>query len=377
MEPFVPQVLPITEVAWIELLPTIGLANRNLAEYNGVLHTFANPELLLSPLTTQEAVLSSKIEGTQATLGEVLKFEAGEEPEQESRRQDIHEIINYRRALREAETELQTRPFSLNLLLKLHSTLLDSVRGRNKARGSFRNEQNWIGAPGSTIEQAEFVPPAPGDQFKKALYDWETYYHTNSPDALVQLAIVHAQFEILHPFLDGNGRLGRILIPLFLFEKKILSRPTFYLSEYLESNRETYIRFLRNLGKSGDAWNNWIRFFLDGLIEQARNNVQKAKEIHALYERLKHRVLGLTHSQFAVPMLDLMFEQPIFSTTFLMMASDLDTKPSLPSKPMVMNILGKLKSAGILKIVREGRGARAQILALAELVNLCEGKQVV
>ncbi|MGA9070409.1 MAG: Fic/DOC family N-terminal domain-containing protein, partial [Terracidiphilus sp.] len=221
MKPYVPQELPLSEVAWIQLIPLIGQANRQLAEYNGVLYTFTNPELLLSPLTTQEAVLSSKIEGTQATLGEVLKFEAGEEPELESRRQDIQEIMNYRHALKEAEEELRTRPFNLNLLLQLHSTLLDSVRGRNKARGSFRKDQNWIGSPGSTIEEAEFIPPAPGDSLEKALHNWESYYHDDRPDALVQLAITHAQFEILHPFLDGNGRLGRILIPLFLFEKKI------------------------------------------------------------------------------------------------------------------------------------------------------------
>jgi len=377
MEPFVPQVLPLSEVAWVDLIPLIGQANRQLAEYNGVLYTFTNPDLLLSPLTTQEAVLSSKIEGTQATLGEVLKFEAGEEPEQESRRLDIQEIMNYRRALREAEEELRTRPFSLNLLLKLHSTLLDSVRGRNKARGNFRKEQNWIGSPGSTIEEAEFIPPAPGDTLKKALHNWESYYHEDRPDALVQLAITHAQFEILHPFLDGNGRLGRILIPLYLFEKKILSRPTFYLSEYLENNRETYVHLLRALGKDRDAWNAWIRFFLRGLIEQAKNNVQKARQIHTLYETLKLQILRITHSQFAVPMLDLMFKQPVFSTTSLVATSFLDGNTTLPSKPMIMNILGKLKSAGILKVVREGRGARAQILALAELVNLCEGEKVV
>jgi len=373
----VPQELPLSEVDWVDLIPLIGLANRKLAEYNGVLYTLANPDLLLSPLTTQEAVLSSKIEGTQATLGEVLKSEAGEEPEQESRRQDIQEIMNYRRALREAEEELRTRPFSLNLLLKLHSTLLDSVRGRNKTRGSFRKEQNWIGSPGSTMEEAEFIPPVPGDTLKEALHNWESYYHEDRPDALVQLAITHAQFEILHPFLDGNGRLGRILIPLFLFEKEILSRPTFYLSEYLENNREAYVHLLRSLGKDTGAWNAWIRFFLNGLIEQAKNNVQKARQIHSLYEKLKLQTLNITHSQFAVPMLDLIFEKPIFSTTSLAAASFLNGKTTMPSKPMVMNILGKLKSADILKVVREARGARPQILALAELVNLCEGKQVV
>lgn len=377
MKPFLAQSLPLVEINWVGLLPLIGQANRYLAEYNGVLYTFTNPELLLSPLTTQEAVLSSKIEGTQATLGEVLKFEAGEEPQLESKREDIQEIMNYRSALRQAEKELQFRPFNLNLLLKLHSTLLDSVRGRNKARGFFRREQNWIGALGTPMEEAQFIPPEPGEQLTKALHNWENFYHMDQPDALVQLAIVHAQFEILHPFLDGNGRLGRILIPLFLYEKKILSSPTFYLSEYLETERDVYIRRLRALGSEPEAWNLWIGFFLKGLIEQAKSNVHKARKVHALYEALKDQVLQLTHSQFAVPMLDLMFANPIFSTTNLFASAALEGKSSVPSKPMMMTILGKLKSAGILKVVREGRGARAQILALAELVNLCEGNQVV
>lgn len=370
MEPFVPQELPIANVQWQRLIPLIGKANRHLAEFNGVLSTLPNPELLLAPLTTQEAVLSSKIEGTQATLGEVLKFEAGQEPEQESRRQDIREIMNYRRALREAESELVTRPFNLNLLLRLHATLLDSVRGRNKARGSFRVEQNWIGAPGSSMEDAQFIPPQPGETLTKALYNWESYYHMERPDALVQLAVVHAQFEVLHPFLDGNGRLGRILIPIFLFEKQLLARPVFYLSEYLESNREQYIERLRRLGRDADAWNDWIQFFLGGLIQQAQANVTKALQIHETYESLKQRILDLTHSQYAVPLLDNMFEQPIFRT------SDLSHKTNMPSKPMVMNMFAKLKKVGILKTVAKPRGPHPEVLGLAELVNLCEGRQV-
>lgn len=370
MKPFVPQSLPILDIAWEPLIPLIGKANWQLAEYQGVLTTLPNPELLLAPLTTQEAVLSSKIEGTQATLGEVLKFEAGQEPESDARLQDIREIINYRRALREAESELRDRPFNLNLLLQLHSTLLDSVRGRNKARGTFRTEQNWIGAPGSTIEQAQFVPPQPGQSLMKALYNWESYYHLERPDPLVQLAVVHAQFEILHPFFDCNGRLGRILIPIFLFEKRLLSQPIFYLSEYLEKHREQYVEQLRMLGTNEGAWNSWIQFFLSGLIEQAQANVTKAREIHRLYEKLKRQILDLTHSQYAVPLLDNMFQQPIFRSSYLA------AKTNMPSKPMVWIMLGKLKNANILKTVAEGRGPHGQVLALIELVNLCEGKGV-
>lgn len=254
MKPFVPQTLPLSDVNWESLISLLASANRSLAYYDGVLQGVTNPELLLSPMTTQEAVLSSRIEGTQATLGDVLKFEAGEIPNKPERTEDIYEIINYRRALKIAEEELKIRPFTLNLLKNLHTVLLDSVRGRNMGRGEFRRFQNWIGAPGTPIEQAEFVPPAP-EQLLRYMGNWEKYYHLERPDSIVQLAVVHAQFEIIHPFLDGNGRLGRMLIPLFLFEKKILSRPLFYLSAYFESHRDVYVERLRMIGQSSGGWN--------------------------------------------------------------------------------------------------------------------------
>lgn len=363
--PFTPGLLPHTDVQWEPLIPLIGQANRALASYSGVLYGVPNPAVLLSPLTTQEAVLSSKIEGTQATLGDVLKFDAGEEPQQESRRQDIQEIVNYRAALRSAEQELKTRPFNLNLLLKLHSILLDSVRGRDKGRGRFRTIQNWIGPAGTPMEQAAFIPPPP-EALPGLLDNWEKYYHMERPDPLVQLAVVHAQFEIIHPFVDGNGRLGRILIPLFLYEKELLNQPIFYLSAYLESHRETYVNSLRTLGTHKDSWNDWIKFFLTALIEQAKLNAAKARSIMDLYEGMKARVIALTHSQFAVPLLDALFEQPIFKS------SSLDGKPGMPSKPMVMALLGKLKKEKILRVLREGSGRRAQILMFSELVKLCE-----
>lgn len=370
MKPFAPQKLPIGEIDWESLIPLIGRANRALAHYDGILMGVPNPEVLLSPLTTEEAVLSSRIEGTQATLGEVYRFEAGEPPRTESRRQDIGEILNYRRALREAENELRTRPFNLNLLLRLHGILLDSVRGQNKARGRFRTEQNWIGAPGSPVEQAAFVPPAPGD-LPGLLGNWENYYHADRPDPLVQLAVVHAQFEILHPFLDGNGRLGRILIPLFLCEKQILHRPMFYLSSWLETRRDAYIGHLRPLGVEPGAWNRWIAFFLAGLEEQARSNAQKARAIQDLYEAMKARVLTLTHSQYAVPLLDQMFDRPVFESGHLRLGD----RP--PTRAAVANLLRTLRNGGALKVLREGSGRRATIYAFGDLINLCEGKQVV
>jgi Fic family protein len=320
-------------------------------------------------LTVEEAVLSSKMEGTQATMGEVYRFEAGEKPEKASRREDIWEILNYRRALSRAESELKDRPFNLNLLLQLHSILLDSVRGQNKARGRFRTEQNWIGFEGTPIEKAEFVPPVPRE-VARLLDNFEKYYHADERDPLVQLAIIHAQFEIIHPFLDGNGRLGRILVPLFLYEKKILHRPMFYLSAWLEARRDAYIGHLRPLGRTPGSWTNWITFFLTGLEEQARINSEKACKILELYERLKARVLELTHSQYAVPLLDQLFERPAFTSSQL----------KFPHQPLtrgaISTLLRTLRDSGVLKVTREGSGRRPAVYAFAELINLCEGKTV-
>ena len=272
--------------------------------------------------------------------------------------------------MRAAVSELETRPFNLSLLLKLHAILLDSVRGRDKGRGQFRTVQNWIGTAATPMEQAAFIPPEPS--MLPALLDgWEKYYHADDRDPLVQLAVVHAQFEIIHPFVDGNGRLGRILVPLFLYERKVLRQPMFYLSGYLDGHREEYIQRLRALSEDPAGWNQWIAFFLTALIEQARENSEKARAIMDLYERLKVRVLELTHSQYAVPMLDVLFVRPVIRS------SDFDSQPGMPSKQMIMNMLTKLKKDGILKVVREGSGRRAQVLALAELINLCEGRPAI
>jgi Fic family protein len=369
MKPFISQKLPLDFIDWEPLIPLLGQANRALAYYDGVLKGLPNPELLLSPLTTQEAVLSSKIEGTEASLSDVLKFEAGEPPKDEARQLDIQEILNYRKALKTAEAELKTRPFNLNLLKKLHAILLDSVRGRDKDRGNFRRIQNWIGAPGTPIDRATFIPPSP-ERVMEALDNWEKYYHVEGPDHLVQLAVIHGQFEIIHPFLDGNGRLGRMLVPIYLFEKGLLSRPMMYLSGYLESKRDEYYRRLRAIQENETGWNGWIEFFLKALAEQSSGDAKKANSIIELYNDLKVRAVGVTRSQYAIAVLDQLFRQPIFA------GSALVGKKGLPSKPVIMSILNKLKSAGILKTIRVGSGRRPQIYSFPALVNMCEGRNV-
>ena len=216
MKPFIPHELPLKKLKWDRFQRILGPANRAVARYDGLLQSIPNPAVLLSPLTTQEAVLSSKIEGTQATLEEVLKYQAN--PLKEVKHyNDIREIINYRKAMAHAIEELNDRPLNLNLIKSMHSILLDSVRGQNKSRGKFRTIQNWIGTPGSPVEKARYIPPTPL-KLQDYLDAFEKYIHEEDDDALVQAAILHAQFEILHPFVDGNGRVGRLLINFILYK---------------------------------------------------------------------------------------------------------------------------------------------------------------
>src|SRR3546814_350268 len=262
---------PPVELDWTRLLPLIGPANAAVARYEDVLHGVPNPDVLLSPLTAQEAVLSSRIEGTQATLGEVLEFEAQGEFFDEStpKKADIREVLNYRAALREGSRLLEELPLSQRLIKRAHEVLMEGVRGRGKSPGEYRRIPNWIGPEGCTIERARFVPCA-ADRLPQAMDVWERYLHDPAPDLLVQLAIAHAEFEAIHPFLDGNGRLGRLLVPLFLRSKGLLSRSNFYLSDYLESHRDEYYDGLLVVSRAGD-WTGWCVFFLTAVIAQARS----------------------------------------------------------------------------------------------------------
>ena len=363
VKPYVPNSLPLDDIEWGPLVRLIGRANYELALYDGVLRTIPNASILLSPMTTQEAVLSSKIEGTQASLRDVMEYQAapnvvGDAGSQ--KREDIQEIINYRRAMDEAVVRLEERPLSLNLILGIHSTLLNSVRGYNKARGKFRTSQNYIGTPGSTIQTARFVPPEPM-RLMEHLDNWEKYIHYDDEDRLIQLAIIHAQFEIIHPFLDGNGRVGRILIPLFLYEKEMLSSPTFYLSEYLETNRATYADRLLAITEEGD-WQGWIRFFLEAIAKQASANTRKAQSILSLYDEMKTRVTESTRSIYAIQILDTMFSQPVFTNSiFASMAN-------MP-RPTATRALNKLAQDDILQVIIQSSGQRPTIFMFDQLIR--------
>ena len=368
-KPFIPVKLPPNNINWQNLIPLIGKAHAAIARYDGLLQSLINPAVLLSPLTTNEAVLSSRIEGTQASLEEVLGMEAGLEKEKpESIKQDIQEIINYRKALLTAEDELKHRNISLNFIKQIHAILLNSVRGKNKNPGEFRNDQNWIGRPGTPIEKARFIPPNPMI-IQEYMEDLEQFIHSNFLDTLVQLAIIHAQFEIIHPFKDGNGRIGRLLIPLFLYAKKLLSRPMFYMSEYLETHRQKYYDHLLFITERND-WQGWIEFFLTAVDQQSKTNIEKAKKILNLYEQLKPAFIQITHSQFAIPLLDAFFQKPILdSTTALKLAN-------IKNRVTGSSLLKKLESNKKILLLVKGQGRNPNVYALHELITIVEGENI-
>ena len=356
---------PPPDIDWKRLVPIIGRANAALARYDGLISSISNPSVLLSPLTTQEAVLSSKIEGTVVTMGEVLRVEAGAgESLTQPKRDDAEEISNYRSALRFASNALRERPLSPSLFREAHALLMRGVRGRDKSPGAFRTEQNWIGSAGCKIEQASFVPIFQ-THLLSGIDAWSAYVvDANQPDPLVQLAIAHAEFEALHPFKDGNGRLGRMIIPLFLYGRKLLSSPSFYMSGYLESHRGEYIEALRAVSRDG-AWTEWCEFFLQGLIEQAAENQDKAKEIIDLNRRMLAVVAKTTHSEHAVSAVEFLFANPIFASSHFVQASQIP-------RPTALRFLRVLRDDGILSTVFEGSGPRPAVFAFEELLDIAE-----
>ena len=355
---------PPGNLHWEELIPLLGPASAALARYDGLLQAIPNPQVLLAPLTTQEAVLSSRIEGTQATASEVFEFEADEARFTGERRDDIREVLNYRRALSSAVTRLAELPLSQRLLLDSHRLLMAGVRGASKAPGEYRRIQNWIGAPGCTEETARFLP-IPPQLLPDAMSSLEKYIHSDSPDKLVQLAIVHAEFEALHPFLDGNGRLGRMIIPLFLVEKKLLSSPNFFVSAYFDQDRQAYYDALLSVSKSGD-WTPWCRYFLLALTAQALDNEKRARSILSLYQSMKQRMADLTHSQHAIRALDFIFQFPTFT------GPSFEKRSEIPI-PSARRILRILRDENILWTVREPSGRSPGIFSFRELLRRAEG----
>ena len=301
---------PDGQIKWENLIPHIGRTAAAVARYDGFLGAIPNPDILLALMATQEAVHSSWIEGIQATMGEVLELEAGNKPGSNVRKGDVHEVLNCRAAMRVAEKMLVTLPLSQRVVRTAHATLMSGARGRSKSPGEFRKIPNWIGSPGCAIDEAKFVPVA-AHSLPDAIQRWENFVHSDAPDQLVQLAIVHAEFEAIHPFLDGNGRLGRMLIPLFMWQKGLIRRPMFYISAFLESHRDAYYERLLSVSRDDD-WTGWSQFFLEAVRVQAEDNLEKAQTIFNLYEGLKQRVADMTRSHYAIPRSRLHFPRTRF-----------------------------------------------------------------
>jgi len=368
MKPFSPPDLPLPDSALdlSGLFRLAGQANQLLGRFDGCLEGVINKAVLVSPLATREAVLSARIEGTITTIGEVLRYQA-EGVAKRKQVDEIREIVNYRRALLAATESLEHRSLSLQLIRQAHEILLDSVRGKDEMPGRFRDTQNYIAPFGVSTENASYVPPAPL-HLNDHLENLAAYFANREQDEIVQSAIIHAQFELIHPFRDGNGRLGRMLIPLFLHSRGILAFPSFYLSEYFEAHRDEYIGRLQAISGHGD-WHGWIRFFLEAVVEQADKNTMKARGVHKLYERMK-RKLDKSRSIHSMRVLDGLFYLCAFTSKQLMRYTGI-------SRDSAMRFIRRLRQDGTLKPIQERSGRQPAVLAFAELMNLVEGREVI
>lgn len=305
---FVPAKLPPTLTYDNQLVLALSRADAALSELSGLGRHLPNPHLLIAPYVRREAVLSSRIEGTKASLSDLLIDEM-EHPKHRTEDDDTREVRNYVMAMEHGVDRLEKLPLSLRLVREIHARLMKGVRGDRATPGEFRRSQNWIGPPGSTIETAPYVPPPP-DEMNDLLEDWEQFLHERGtfPD-LIQCAIMHEQFEAIHPFLDGNGRLGRLLITVFLIERNRLTQPLLYLSAYIEAHRQDYYDLLQRVRTHGD-WISWIQFFLTGVNEIAHEAVGQAGRLMDLREKFRAR---LRDKAKALILLDELFLNPYMS----------------------------------------------------------------
>lgn len=309
---FVPAPLPPDPPIRIdaELLRLLSLADQALGRLDGMAHTLPNPELFVAMYVRREAVLSSQIEGTQSTLDDVLTYELVGETDALPR--DVREVVNYVRAMTQGLERLKTLPLSLRLIREVHAELLSSGRGATRLPGEFRTSQNWIGPEGGTLATARFIPP-PVHEMTQALANLEAFLHSvpRHPD-LIDCALAHAQFETIHPFLDGNGRIGRLLVTFLLVTRGVLRLPLLYLSYYLRLHRAEYYDRLTAVREDGD-WEGWIKFFLDGVRVTADEAARTAGAIVRL--RDEHQVVVAPLGPNALRLMDLLYRQPIVTAT--------------------------------------------------------------
>ena len=348
--------LPPTE----QITPTLSLitdAYMAIGELKGrLISDVINPSLIISPLLNKEAVASSKIEGTQTTVEEVLKYEAQSKPKEDP---DIKEVLNYRKAIFQSIEFLKEKPTGENLIKTLHSLLLTSVRGREKDPGNFRKTHVHLGKPGSTIEDAAYVPPVPGEVVS-LMQNWIQYVHNDKNDLLIKVAISHYQFEAIHPFMDGNGRVGRLLIPIILYEHGLIPYPYFYISEYFEEHRGDYYEALRLVDRNRD-WNSWVQFFLMAVKETAIRMQSKVGDMYELYGNVKAQSVQM-NSQYSQVFIDLLFERPVIS------AKDIVKKLEQPSRQTLYSLIDKFEQEGIITEITGNK--RNKVYAFGALIDI-------
>jgi len=305
---FIPHPLPPPlSLSW-DFVRQLSEADRSLSELAGVARTLPNPYLLIGSFIRREAVLSSRIEGTQASLSDLFFFEAAESTAKQA--SDTREVSNYVKALEYALKRLKEFPMSLRLIREIHEHLMQGVRGDQFTPGEFRKSQNWIGPPGCQLMNATFIPP-PVEEMQDALGEFERFLH--APPALpplVRLALVHYQFEAIHPFLDGNGRVGRLLIPFLLCADGLLPQPLLYLSAFFERHREDYYRLLLEVSRQGN-WMAWVTFFLQGVAEQSQDAIRRSQKLLGLRDEYRRRLQSARASALLLTLVDDLFSSPV------------------------------------------------------------------
>lgn len=326
-----------------EMQKILSDADRKLGRLDGVSQVLPNPALFIAMYVNKEALLSAQIEGTQASLIEVLSPE-----ESEIRNENVRDVINYVKAVYYGLSRVTELPMSLRLIREIHGILLGSGRGSQLTPGEFRTTQNWIGAAGSTPSTASFVPPAIPDMHE-ALGDLELFLHAedNIP-SLIKIALIHAQFETIHPFLDGNGRMGRLLITFWLCQKSILSEPLLYISYYFKKNRSEYYDRLTAVRTKGD-WEGWVKFFLRGVAEVADESTASARAILNLKAKYEKFLLEDGRGdKYHRPLLDLLFKSPVITKTLAKQKLNI-------SHVKASEIVEEFVSWSILEDIDEGR----------------------
>jgi Fic family protein len=277
-------------------------ADRAIGRLDGAAAIFPNPDLFVAAYSRKEALLSSQIEGTQASMVDVLEYEM-QEPEGRPLPPDVQEVVNHQRAMHFGLERLEELPVSNRLLREIHGVLMRGVRGERRRPGEFRRSQNWIGPPGSTIQEATFVPP-PVPETEQGMADLERYINEDSETPiLLKCGLVHYQFETIHPFEDGNGRMGRLLITFMLGEQRVLARPLLYLSVFLKRNKPEYYRLLNHVRDTGD-YEAWISFFLRGVREVSIEATETAQRVLKMREEHIARALSEVNSAYGPPFVD-------------------------------------------------------------------------